>query len=344
MDKYQVLKKLQDLSENELVEQIILPLLDKFDFESVQPRHGHYEKGVDILCIKQDELLETELLAIQVKKLKFSGQATKEGHLHGLINQLSQCLEEPIKLKDGTQRYASRVWMISPFQLNVSALEVSFEKYLKAKAKRISIVDGEKLISLVHNRAPELLAKLGDRYSLYIENFKKEIVLLHEASAFRIKEKLSLIPFYINLGSSVIPEQLLCVLNGQLVAKVKRETEVGEATLDSYRKFNDDVYHFLGVRPFQFPAKRIPSPKKTQRTLLKKPQGKSKRYKLKMNGKDLVESVLKKTRPQIRLLEQNIRQTDETFRKVLIDFNQFLCKINKLLQHEAISSLTKRNL
>jgi len=51
-----LLRKLQSLNEADLVKRIVLPLLRTYDFHSIEPRHGPHEKGVDILCLRQDEL------------------------------------------------------------------------------------------------------------------------------------------------------------------------------------------------------------------------------------------------------------------------------------------------
>jgi hypothetical protein len=72
-DRRPLLEKLQKLSEKRLTEAVVFPLLETMGFDNIEERHGPYEKGKDILCLRRDELDELELLAIQVKKLKFSG-------------------------------------------------------------------------------------------------------------------------------------------------------------------------------------------------------------------------------------------------------------------------------
>ena len=214
-----MLDKLQKLSEKKLTEAVVFPLLETMGFDHIEERHGPYEKGKDILCLRRDELDELELLAIQVKKLKFSGNASESGHLHNVINQLSQCLEEPIKLRDGTERPANRVWFISPYPLNISALEASFAKYVRAGASRVKIMDGAKLLDLLEKNAPEVLAQLGDKYAAYITNLKGELTFLQEASAFRLRDKISILPIYIDLDISVLPPRLLAVIGNRVEPK-----------------------------------------------------------------------------------------------------------------------------
>jgi hypothetical protein len=215
-DRQKLLLKLQKLSEKSLTDRILVPLFEKMEFESIEVRHGPYEKGIDILCAKKDEVEQQELLAVQVKKLKFSGNASEIGHLHNVLTQLGQCLEEPIKLKDGREGFASRAWLVSPYSLEVSALEASFAKYMKANVKRLRVIDGDMLLNLLDRKAPEILAELGNRYASYLKHLQSELTFLQEASAFQIREKVSLLPIYIHLDISVLPLRLLAILRGEL--------------------------------------------------------------------------------------------------------------------------------
>jgi hypothetical protein len=207
-DRQAILRKLQRLSEKALRQRILLPLLQKYDFTYVEERHGPHEKGTDILCLRHDEIGDLDIVVIQVKRLEFSGAATSKGHLHGLLNQLSQCLKEPLKLPDGTTRLPTRIWFISPFPLDINALESSFAVFSDSPANRVKIVDGRKLMSVLEVNAPELLAQLGDRYALYRKRIEDELVLLQEASALRLRDKTSVLPFYVSLDLSLLSEQI----------------------------------------------------------------------------------------------------------------------------------------
>jgi hypothetical protein len=186
-----VWEEIQSLSERTLLEEVVLPLIGRLQFERVEVRHGPYERGVDILCLKKDELGEEDLLGIQVKRLKFTGKATDSGHLHGVLNQLSQCLEEPVILVSGAKKLLDRIWLVSPYELNIAALETSIAKYQGAVSRRLRIVDGLQLISLLRRYAPDVLAKYGDQRALYRQRLEREVAVLHEAAALRLREKPS---------------------------------------------------------------------------------------------------------------------------------------------------------
>lgn len=245
------LERLQILTEKALIDRILLPLLSKLDFESTELRQGVYEKGVDILCLKKDELEQLDVVAIQVKKLKFSGAATKQGHLHGVLNQLSQCAEEPIKLKDGTERYANRIWLVSPYQLDIAALEASFDKYARTYAKRITIIDGSMLLSLIHRKAPELLSELGNPLASYMEALEAQIALMREASALRINQPISLLPIYINLDLSLLPTRAASILNEPVMSSQTTPVclKTNWESVEYWIRFNEAVHAILGVTP-----------------------------------------------------------------------------------------------
>lgn len=237
-ERQRLLKKLQKLSEKSVIERILIPLLEKMDFETIELRHGIYEKGIDILCTKKDELSRPEWLAIQVKKFKFSGDASEIGHLHNVLNQLGQCLEEVIKRKDGSEGFASRAWLVSPFELEVSALEASFAKYLKANVNRLRVVDGDTLLTLLDRKAPEILAELGNRYATYLKQLQQELTFLQEASAFQIREKVSLLPIYIHLDISVLPPRLFAIMNDGIEASGLTKIPLREA-ISKWEKISD---------------------------------------------------------------------------------------------------------
>jgi NACHT domain len=212
-DRQSTLVKMQRMTEKALRQRILLPLLEKYDFSHVEERHGPYEKGVDILCIRNDEMGDADIVVIQVKRFQFSGAASNKAHLHGLLNQLSQCLKEPVKLPDGTARLANRIWFVSPYPIEIGALESSFAAFSESSANRIKIIDGPKLIAVLQSKAPELLAQLGDTFALSLQRIETEMVLIQEASALRLRDKVSVLPIYVQLDFSLFTERIAQLLS-----------------------------------------------------------------------------------------------------------------------------------
>jgi hypothetical protein len=198
------LKRLQRLTEKRLIEVVLQPVIQALGFDWIENRHGVLERGVDLLCGKVDELGELDLLAIQVKRLKFTGRVTDSAHLYPVLTQLAQCLIEPIRLRDGTERCANRVWLVSPYEFVSTALDSAFARFQQARLENIRIVDGTRLLSLIQKHAPQTLVMLGDNSSLYVMNVRRDVALLHEAAVFHMTGKPSLSSLYVELGSSLV--------------------------------------------------------------------------------------------------------------------------------------------
>ena len=255
----QVLSKLQALNEKELTKRIVLPLMEAYDFDYVDYRHGPIERGADIVCVRKDELEELDVLAIQVKRLAFSGAVTQTGHLAGLFNQLRQCVNEPFKLKDGSTRLANRIWLVSPYPLGVSALEGAFAEYVSAAAHRIQIMDGPKLVAPLYKKRPEILADLGDPTGLYLGRIESELLMMQEASVFRFGSKVSLLPVYVDLDLSLFPSRLRCLLQGKAVGGRADRISIPEQEAAGWRETDQRIKALLGVnviRPKQKTAMR----------------------------------------------------------------------------------------
>ena len=283
----QVLSKLQALNEKELTKRIVLPLMEAYDFDYVDYRHGPIERGADIVCVRKDELEELDVLAIQVKRLAFSGAVTQTGHLAGLFNQLRQCVNEPFKLKDGSTRQvkrlafsgavtqtghlaglfnqlrqcvnepfklkdgstrlANRIWLVSPYPLGVSALEGAFAEYVSAAAHRIQIMDGPKLVAPLYKKRPEILADLGDPTGLYLGRIESELLMMQEASVFRFGSKVSLLPVYVDLDLSLFPSRLRCLLQGKAVGGRADRISIPEQEAAGWRETDQRIKALLGV-------------------------------------------------------------------------------------------------
>ncbi len=250
-DQDTLLEKLQSLKEVDLAKRIIIPLLHTQNFDSIESRHGAGEKGTDILCVKKDEIGELDLLSVQVKRLEFSGKAPRAGHLHGVFNQLSQCMDEPIKLGDGTERRPNRIWLVSPYPLNASALEQGFSKYTQSKINRIQIVDGPRLLRLIRERAPGLLGELGDPFAAYICTVRDEVAILKEAAALRLSQNVSLLPIYVNLDLSLLSDKVAAVVGEPVKAGQRKEATTYMLPQDivDTAQFNSTAASLLGVAP-----------------------------------------------------------------------------------------------
>ena len=350
-----VLLKLQKLSEKDLVGRVVFPLLERFTFSSLELRHGIYEKGIDVLCIKKDELEDIELTAVQVKKIKFSGNASKSGHLYNVLNQLGQCLEEPIKLKDGTIRHADKVWLISPYILNISALEASFQKYINDRSRRIKIIDGIKLIELLYKTFPEILNELGDKFAAYTKSMEETILLMQEAPALRMKKNISLLPLYINLDLYLLNDTFMSVLDNDIgknnIQNLKVDLKPDD--LNIWIEYNSFIKSFFYIEPIQYDRTKIKQQDRDKNetyTSIKdfiKNKNKNKKKYSRVNEPPLelhmqcpvragkfLNVVKDESNDKIRALKMSMDSSGITSGRALKDFHDYITKVDTVFSHE----------
>lgn len=247
----ETIKQLQHLQERELIKKIILPLLGRLGFDSIQERHGSIERGIDILCQKKDETGELDILAIQVKRFRFTGDVSTKNHLYPILTQLEQCLSEPVVLDDGTRRHANRAWCISPYELNQSALESGFQRLKESIARRIKVIDGVKLYRMLTDKCPELLVGIGDTYAAYINVMEKEIMRCQEARAFRLKDDKPLQNVYVDIDISFLSEGLQEIIEGEWNnnEQISWDKTVAKEQLVYWEAFKKSSQKLFGVWP-----------------------------------------------------------------------------------------------
>lgn len=89
---------IQNLSEDDLRQKVIIPLLSKLGF--IDPIHHHHagEKGKDIVCKEYDpKFKKTKYLAVIVKKGDVTGSSSGSDGYFNVINQIKQAINEPYK-------------------------------------------------------------------------------------------------------------------------------------------------------------------------------------------------------------------------------------------------------
>ena len=91
-------QQIQSLSEDDLRQKVIIPLLSKLGF--VDPIHHHHagEKGKDIVCKEYDpKFKKFTYLAVIVKNGDVTGSSSNSNGYFNVINQVKQSLNEPYK-------------------------------------------------------------------------------------------------------------------------------------------------------------------------------------------------------------------------------------------------------
>src|SRR5436190_8012882 len=140
----QLLRALQQLPENQLSKTILKPLFVALGFNRVEFYGGSNEGGKDLICTRQNELGETELTCVQVKKYKPSAKARDKQSFGELVTQLSQAFEKEVPTLDGNAM-PNRVFLITPYIIDTRALSMRFEGYMGERTRGMRIIDGAQL-------------------------------------------------------------------------------------------------------------------------------------------------------------------------------------------------------
>ena len=86
---------LQSLSEDQLRNIVLIPLLTQIGFADVIEYHGSVEKGKDIICRFRDMLGEVRYVGVVVKRTDIHGAVGKTGSAGEVLLQVQQTFDQP---------------------------------------------------------------------------------------------------------------------------------------------------------------------------------------------------------------------------------------------------------
>ncbi len=159
---HKIISKIIDLKENDFTKDILLPLFKTMDWLFVDFHGGPYEGGKDVILQKKDEFEDVEFCCVQVKKYKPTAKAENPNNLGLIINQLKQAQQKVIPHTDGISYTPSRVFFITPYEIDTRSLESRFEGLSDASKSRIKVIDGSKIADLLVKRLPNIVESLID--------------------------------------------------------------------------------------------------------------------------------------------------------------------------------------
>lgn len=155
---------LQNLDEEQLTKQILIPLLRSLGFEGVRYEHGRFERGKDLVFWRSDAFGEKEWYAAQVKVGKSPAGATDANSLRALINQLQQACDCPFVNPDGDEVSISRCLFITSAVVSTEAREAVKGLLRQYRVLRpVKIIDAPELVSLIRKYCPSLLIPWEER-------------------------------------------------------------------------------------------------------------------------------------------------------------------------------------
>ena len=177
MDEDTLLAALQSQTERDLTESVLVPLFGALGFHRVILEGGPYEAGRDIVCWGTNALGEPKIAVVQVKRFRPDPRVGSPRSLRAILIQIEQSLEHSLTLPDGTTRFPTEAIVVTPFPLNQRTLDSVRELLPRMHQRRVSIIDGPRLATLIRAHLPVLASRLvgTDRPALPAEDTTRHL-------------------------------------------------------------------------------------------------------------------------------------------------------------------------
>lgn len=152
-----LISKFQAMSEAEFTRRVLIPLFKLLNYE-VDYYGGVNEGGKDLICWKSDAFGERELTVVQVKKTNATAAAAKSTSFAGLVTQLYQASEKVVPSLSGREQRPNHLYFVTPYPIDVRALQTRFEKLADLATRGVKILDG----TIIAERVIRLFPALAD--------------------------------------------------------------------------------------------------------------------------------------------------------------------------------------
>ena len=164
----QELEFLRSLTERELCELALLPLLSAQGYSEIRYTHGKLEGGKDIVFCSADPLAGKMLYCATVKRAPLTGAVTGSRAIREVLYQVKQALTQPyLNPFDAKEAFPERVYVITPHEITNEATE-SIKGELRDLSNHVFFIDGPLLLSMIDRDLPDLLASLADSELRYL--------------------------------------------------------------------------------------------------------------------------------------------------------------------------------
>lgn len=221
MENSQILKKIQDIKENDFVNDLLIPLLYKLKYDRVDFYGGVNEKGKDIICWKKNDFDDVELTVIQVKRFKFSAKSSSTNSFSEVVTQLQQASENKIPDIDKNLILPDKILFITPFQVETRALESRFAGYGQLRNRSIKVIDGPKFIDLLKSKCPDLYQELVGEKNVFENIIINQLVNLELSNALKLRTTFDINKIYSDLefGIGKLSSKIFCSYEFSHVSK-----------------------------------------------------------------------------------------------------------------------------
>ena len=191
---------LQTLTERELTELVIIPLLEELDYEDIRYTHGILEHGKDVVCLKSDALGGESYFGLVIKARPLKGDVSRNRSLREALFQAEQALNEPfLSPLDGREVTLKHVYVVSSHEIAPLAVS-SIQKQLQQNSRHVTFVDGPRLVTLLNEHLPDLLSSIPDPTHIYLLGLRQRFLQLTTAISLGSRRELLLTDIYTGGG------------------------------------------------------------------------------------------------------------------------------------------------
>ena len=220
MNRSEILKLLQKLSEKDLTLKFLIPLYESkgMGCKNVRYTHRKLEFGKDIIYSKDNEYGTETYTGVQVKRTKIT-----TSDIDTISRQITEAFGEPFTdSTDGKKKDLDRVVVLSSNEITEEAKDSLWASLKGARLdKLVKFVDGNQLIKLLEDHLPSAFWNEYDYFHGYFNAMKKDFETIKDISAIGQKDPIPLEQMYVSL-------------------KVSEKTREREIPLEKGRKIFDE--------------------------------------------------------------------------------------------------------
>jgi hypothetical protein len=202
-ERDRVLARLRAMTEVDLHNDVVGPLLKAQGVRHVERVHGTTEKGKDFIYVHRDPFHGIDSLEVmQVKNSPFSTKSNYD-HPSTVLSQLLQCETTEVRNPETNQlQVPHRIILLSTYELPERTISGAGPLLDKLNASKCLFIGPEKLLDRVRQFLPSLYADFAYPGSGLYRAMRRYVDIHHEALAFDLPAHASksLGAFYVNLG------------------------------------------------------------------------------------------------------------------------------------------------
>jgi energy-coupling factor transporter ATP-binding protein EcfA2 len=232
MERAEKTKILQELSEESLISNVLVPLFESLGFRDVRYSHPVLRFGSDIVYWSQDEFSNLIYTGVIIKGTKIT-----HNDINNVVRQLAEAFDEPFTdLNDGKEKQITRVIVITTKGITGKAKNALMVPLRNLMLDRLVVViDGNKLVDLIEEYLSLFFWNQYEYFNKYFHAMKSEFEIINDVSAIGQREPIQLEEIYVSLKVNEFREAIPH-------EEVYRESQMHEERQKEERIFDaDDV-------------------------------------------------------------------------------------------------------